>query len=160
MSVNIKLICTLCKTGQKGLLFYLFLKLVNIFFIFSDNVHIHLYCLISLQITYCMATLLLLYIFQPFIWMNLQLTIGKTYLAIKILVYRLSKKQNIFFCKPEVLLITDEKLLTAISNLDALCIIHIITCVLTIIINDWGSFSPNFKLFILYNAFLIDQECK
>ena len=37
LSENIKLFCTHCKTG---LLLYLFLKLVQIKFIYTDNVHI------------------------------------------------------------------------------------------------------------------------
>jgi hypothetical protein len=40
MSVNIELIYTHCETGQKGSLFYLFIKLVQIINIFSDNIHI------------------------------------------------------------------------------------------------------------------------
>ena len=45
LSLNLKLICNCCETGRqkswpKHSLFYLFLKLVQINFIFSDNVHI------------------------------------------------------------------------------------------------------------------------
>ena len=105
-----------------------------------------------------MATLLLLHLVQPFIWMCLQLTIGEIYLAIKILVYGLSKKQNIFFCKAEVLLNTDEKLLTVISNLDIICITRVL---LSTFINDCESFSSDFKLFSFFTMpFLIDQVCR
>ena len=105
-----------------------------------------------------MATLFLLHLVQPFIWMCLQLTIGEIYLAIKILVYGLSKKQNIFFCKPEVLLNTDEKLLTVISNLDIICITRVL---LSTFINDCESFSSDFKLFSFFTMpFLIDQVCR
>jgi hypothetical protein len=38
LSLNIKFICTRCETGLKSSLFCLFLKLVQINFIFTDNV--------------------------------------------------------------------------------------------------------------------------
>jgi hypothetical protein len=38
--LNIKFICTHCETGLKSLLFCLFLKLIQINFIFTDNVRI------------------------------------------------------------------------------------------------------------------------
>jgi hypothetical protein len=40
LSLNIKFICTRCETGLKSSLFCLFLKLVQINFIFTDNVRI------------------------------------------------------------------------------------------------------------------------
>jgi hypothetical protein len=40
LSLNMKFICTRCETGLKISLFCLFLKLVQINFIFTDNVRI------------------------------------------------------------------------------------------------------------------------
>ena len=46
--LNIKLICSCCKTVQTCF-FYLFLKLIQINYIFSDNVR-YVYCIISIRI--------------------------------------------------------------------------------------------------------------